>query len=78
MTAFTFPCVPLTPRLLDHTIRRPRRPLAPHPEHRVGGLGDESEGLLRHGRVLLSVALDLGLARAALFLGDGVHDHGDV
>ncbi len=65
-------------RLLHHALGRPRRPLAPHPEHRIRGLADESEGLLRHGRVLLAVALDLGVAGAALVLGDGVHDRGNV
>lgn len=35
-------------------------------------------GLSRHGRILFASHLDLGLARTALVLGDGVHDHRDV
>lgn len=66
------------PWLFHHTFRRPASLFALHPEHSIGSFGNQSERLLRHGRVLLAVALDLGIAAAALFLGDGVHDHGDV
>lgn len=38
----------------------------------------QSGSLRSLGRILLALLLDLGLTRAALSLGDGIHDHGDV
>ncbi|KAL7950789.1 hypothetical protein V8C42DRAFT_307545 [Trichoderma barbatum] len=64
--------------LLNHLLCRPRHLLPPRPQHHVRNPPNESVGRLGHGRILLSIPLDLWLTDTPVLLGNRVQHTRDV